>query len=176
MLAALTVMLCLSIGASGVFRLRVASAAGDVGFLFGQLRLNRLQHTRLRCRADHPDRLLMHRADAHLSGNKHAAHIQIMQRIAQIRHLERIQFPRIGQGKSGLRRLDFIALQKRTSFIVSQMAQSTIFSVYSITPEQEKGKGEKRVILLFGTNPSLSRLIFSKEASLPVWGKRGFIC
>jgi len=48
--------------------------------------------------------------------------------------------------------------------------------VYSITPEQEKGKGEKRVILLFGINPSLSRLIFSKEASLPVWGKKGFLC
>ena len=132
MLAALTVMLCLSIGASGVFRLRVASAAGDVGFLFSQLRLNRLQHTRLRRRADHPDRLLVHCADAHLSGNQQTADVQIVQRVADVSQLERVQLPRVREGKRGLRRPDFFALQKGTSFIVSQTAHSAIFSGYSI--------------------------------------------
>ena len=92
-----------------------------------------LPHRRLRRRADHFHRLPVHRADAHLFGNQHAADIEVVQRVADVSQLKRVQLPRIREGKRGLRRLDFFALQKGTSFIVSQMAYPAIFSGYSIS-------------------------------------------
>ena len=108
------------------------AAPRDVGLPLGQLALNRRQHRCLRRRADHPHRLFVHRPDAHLSGNQQAADVQIVQRVADVSQLERVQLPRVREGKRGLRRPDFFALQKGTSFIVSQTAHSAIFSGYSI--------------------------------------------
>ena len=112
----------------GVLGLRIAAAPGDVRLLVGQVIGNRFQHPRLRKRADHAHRLLVHRAHAHAARGEHAAHVKIVHRVAQIGHLKRVHLPRIGQGKSGLRRSQSFQLQKATSSSFCETAFDTIIA------------------------------------------------
>ncbi len=114
------------------FGLRVAAAPRDVGLLLGQL--VSIAASIAACAAALTIRTACLCIDPTLifSGNQQAADVQIVQRVADVSQLERVQLPRVREGKRGLRRPDFFALQKGTSFIVSQTAHPAIFSGYSI--------------------------------------------